>query len=117
MFRRFAMTTIAFAVIAVSQAHAGPFTRSVTVDYSDLDINRSAGAQVLLLRINHAATQACGGRPDASYRFIAQPMVNAFQRCHDEAVRNAVASIPSPALARAYAGEYPNAPLNQFAGR
>ena len=67
---------------------------SVTVSYADLDIDRSAGATVLLHRLEAAAVKACGGMPDV--RLLAQ--VAAFERCRRESVSRAVAQINSPML-------------------
>jgi UrcA family protein len=36
----------------------------VDIPYGDLDLKRPAGAEVMLRRVNQAATVACGGRPD-----------------------------------------------------
>jgi len=60
-------TLIALAALGLAgAAHAAPpveapdGTVSVAVSYADLDINREAGAQIVLNRINNAATEVCG---------------------------------------------------------
>ena len=119
MFRCLAITTIAFVTFAASTAHAQAVTRSMNVDYGDLDISRSAGAQALLDRIDHAAMRMCGGKPATFYTSagLFHPEVGDYQRCHDDAVRNAVASMHSPLLTRLYGGEDAAPARDLIAGR
>jgi len=67
---------------------------SVTVRYADLDIDRAAGAEILLRRISLAATRVCGGEPDAR----AWGPTVAFTACRDATVARAVARVGAPAL-------------------
>ncbi len=67
---------------------------SVTVKYSDLNIGSQAGAQVLLKRIDAAASTACGGAPDI--RQLDQ--LASFEACRRPAVARAVAAVDSPML-------------------
>lgn len=59
---RLAAATLSCATPALAQiSDAVP---SVTVKYSDLNIGSRPGAQMLLKRIEAAATTVCGGAPD-----------------------------------------------------
>ena len=97
---RFMTAALATSILAASAiaipaaAQPADQTVSIRVSYADLDIGHSAGAKVLLHRLQAAAVQACGGMPDV--RVLAQ--VAAFDRCRREAVGRAVAQIDSPTL-------------------
>lgn len=91
---------ISSLVLAVS-AIAGPAVAQtsdepvrITVSYGDLDIVHTAGATVLLHRLEAAARTACGGVPDI--RVLAD--VAAFDQCRSSALDRAVAEAHSPAL-------------------
>ena len=65
------LTILAAAVAIASPAAAevrvpqsGPVTLQTTVDYSDLDLSRTEGADALIARLRNATRKACGGRPD-----------------------------------------------------
>ena len=122
MFRRLAITSIAFTLVSIAGANAGPYrevTQSVTVSYSDLDISRDAGARVLLDRIELAASHACGGEPENRRSFAGafQPNVIEYLRCQKNAVRAAVADVNAPLLSWVYAQEGGSPSLSQVAGR
>jgi UrcA family protein len=67
---------------------------SITVSFADLDIGHQPGAAALLRRLQTAAEQACGGRPDI--RVLGE--VAAFDKCRRAAVSRAVAQVNSPRL-------------------
>jgi UrcA family protein len=67
---------------------------SVSVRYGDLNIGSPAGAQVLLKRIEAAATAVCGGAPDI--RQLSQWA--SFEACRRSAVARAVVAVDSPML-------------------
>jgi UrcA family protein len=71
---------------------------AVVVNYTDLDINTSRGAEKLYERIEHAAAQLC---PQVDIAELQRYAV--FLRCRDEVVAHAVSSINSPQLAAVYA--------------
>jgi len=91
-----AATLIASSGVAQAQpgARAGEEAVSITVRYADLDINRAAGADILLRRISLAATRVCGGQPDAR----AWGPTRAFTTCRDASIARAVARVGAPAL-------------------
>jgi UrcA family protein len=122
MFRRLAITSIAFTLSLFAGAHAGPYrevTQSVTVNYADLDLSRDAGARVLLDRIELAASKACGGEPDNRRAFAGafQPNVIEYLRCQKNAVRAAVADVNAPLLSWTFAQEEGSPSLSRMAGR
>ena len=81
------------ASAAVSASPASASTSSVTVRYVELDLSRSAGAQVLYNRIQQAALEVCNGfvGPFSEMHTRASP-------CYKDAVENAVAQVNSPQL-------------------
>jgi len=89
-------TLIASSGVARAQpgSSGGEPVPSVTVRYADLDIDRAAGAEILLRRISLAATRVCGGEPDAR----AWGPTVAFTACRDATVARAVARVGAPAL-------------------
>jgi UrcA family protein len=67
--------------------------RSVTVDYSDLDLSQPEGVNALYWRMSNAAKSACGEpQPRELARYAA------FRRCVDRAVNEAVGHVDTPAL-------------------
>jgi UrcA family protein len=81
---------------------------SVQVRYPDLDLHRSADAQVLLGRLERAAVQACGGNPKfhPSYEVMPRRTVEVFQECRRNAVAAAVAKVGAPTLSQAFTAAY-----------
>jgi UrcA family protein len=69
--------------------------RSITVRYDDLDLNREAGARVLIRRIASAARSACGPAPDI--RDLRQHPV--YEACVGAATSNAIDSVHAPLVA------------------
>jgi UrcA family protein len=67
---------------AAAQSASTDAPVSITVKYSDLNLNAPAGAQTLMRRIDTAATQACGGQPDS--RELGERA--RFDKCHSAAV-------------------------------
>jgi UrcA family protein len=85
-------------------AQTGPVGRQVVVHYSDLDMSHQPGAQILLARLENAASQTCGGAPDirdlngqAAYRV-----------CLKDTMDRAVASVPTSLLAGLHGLPAPN---------
>jgi UrcA family protein len=117
-----------FAIVAtaalVTAAHAAPppvfySTHHVSVAYDDLDLRSDVGARIMLLRINRAADEVCGGRPDLHRNFYGtrelRVLMPIYAKCRTDAVSKAVASLDAPAVAKAYA-QSRNAP-DRLAGR
>lgn|GEM_PF-986350 len=96
------------AALAVS-ARAEPsaqITREVAVRFDDLDLSKTADAQLLLKRLHAAASQACGGRPFAQNMNPAlAALLEEYRKCRNGAVAGAVASLRSPAVDRLFAME------------
>jgi UrcA family protein len=67
---------------------------SVSVKYGNLNLGSPAGAQLLLKRIEAAASTVCGGSPDI--RQLDQ--WTSFEACRRSAVARAVVTVDSPML-------------------
>ena len=80
-------SAIAFGFAAAAPAAAEEYAQRVT--YAELDLNGSAGADVLLRRIENAAESMCGAR------FGLMPLNEriAIQRCVQEKSVKAVAEV------------------------
>jgi UrcA family protein len=100
---RTARTLMAAAVVLVSTswlgvAYSAPATadqtRSITVRFADLDLNRPADAGVLYHRIQQAAGVACGEKDLPGSLFVSPN----WQNCVRLAVERAVAQLDRPAL-------------------
>jgi len=70
--------------------------KKTVVHYGDLDTNHSAGAQMLLSRIDDAASQVC--KMDVFSRDLNARQV--FMNCKDSSEQRAVASLPFNLMAR-----------------
>ena len=81
-----------FAGVSSASAATPPGdTVSVTISYSDLDLNTNAGARAMFSRITHAAGEICGTQPD-SQRLDAQ---KAYQGCMSSVTERAVEKLGS----------------------
>jgi UrcA family protein len=96
MINPFNTRLVSVAVAAVTMVCAAPVaaanfddTVSVSVRYDDLDINKSAGAEILLRRIDKAAVQICGGEPDQ--RLLGERV--AFEKCRASTIDRSVAAL------------------------
>lgn len=82
----------------VSSAAAAPLRNDITVSFSDLDISHTAGAKILLQRIETAARSVCGGSGDlrdlSAFRLA--------QTCMKDTVETAIRTVPSPLVAKLY---------------
>jgi UrcA family protein len=101
---------IALAVVLApmgANAHAerDRETVRVAVAFGDLDLSRPEDARVMAKRIDKAAARACGGDPRLGPGpwLAASWAVEAFEECHRDAVRAAVAQLGAPRVAEAYA--------------
>lgn len=80
----------------------------VTVDYSDLDLERSAGADVLLVRIKKAARAVCGELPDIRNIKANSP---ARKSCVATSMAKAVDKVGSPLVTARFERSRPGAML------
>jgi UrcA family protein len=88
---------LAAAFVTVAGAAALP---QVHVNYSDLNVNTTAGAAVLYQRIRGAAEQVC---PTFSERDLNSEA--AAKACKVRAIAEAVAAVHAPALTQMYEGK------------
>ena len=72
---------------------------SVTVKYSDLDINRGSGAETLYQRLRSAARQVCG-----SYDGRNLNAADAWKACYEQALDEAVNDVGNPRLSELHNG-------------
>ena len=104
MFRAITAITFAAAIFVGNASHAdtlAPVGKQVAVNYSDLDLSRPAGAEVLITRMRAAAAQACGPAPDIRDLVMSQ----IYRQCIAESVDRAVASVNSPMVTEVYSGK------------
>ena len=93
--------TILFAsallLSGVVSAQAGEMgAPQMVVSYSDLNVQQSAGAQILYARIDAAAQDVCGPAPSIG----ALDLRAAYKACVSTAKSQAVASLPFNLMAR-----------------
>ena len=95
---------MSLALAAATLAAAAPVaaqslddTVSISVRYGDLDLGRPAGAEIMLRRIDDAAVQVCGGKPDQ--RLLDQRA--AFEKCRVSTIDRSVAALNAPMVSAA----------------
>jgi len=88
-------------LLGATQALAAP-PASVKVDFRDLDLSTSAGAQTLYRRITSAARDVCG------YEGRALTDVAAWKGCYRGAIADAVAKVNNPLLTALHTGRPSN---------
>ena len=102
--------TFSLAMVAAAQAAPPVFSApsiaesgqiSVAVRMSDLDLSRPDGARVLLARLRHAASIACGGRPSSPADLAGWQAYNA---CDRQSLDSAVGQVRAPLVAALYRG-------------
>lgn len=77
---------------------------AIVVSFRDLNIKKQDGARILLKRIEHAATRACGGDPmQRRYSTDTAIMIREFNKCRSQAIAVSIANVGSPLLRRVYA--------------
>jgi UrcA family protein len=81
--------------VALAEKHS-PASHSVS--YADLDLSEPAGVDVLMKRLNGAARKVCGPRPMT----VLYGQLPAHLDCLDQATREAVDRIGSPAVSLAF---------------
>ncbi|MEZ5994308.1 MAG: UrcA family protein [Hyphomonadaceae bacterium] len=90
---------MASAGVAAAQGQDAP-AQAISVNYEDLDLNRTEDAASLLSRLRYAAMRACEvdamQRPGPAAR-------RAINECRNAALEQAVADANEPELARLYA--------------
>lgn len=89
-----------FATNAEAAAPASVETRSITVSYADLDLNREAGVRTLYKRLRLAAKQACGS---VDTRDLAARA--AWYECRDAALATAVERLGNERIAALHRAE------------
>jgi UrcA family protein len=83
----------------------GADSRSLTVHYSDLNMNTEAGVASLYSRIRHAAEQVCG---KVDTRRLDE--VTAAQACVNQAIASSVNAVGNAQLDREYMARVSGAP-------
>ncbi len=90
----------AVVVAAPAFAQEGDVLPSARVSRAGVDLASPEGAKMALARIEYAADDVCGGRPDSR----ALDRAPAFAKCRAAAVAGAVKSLDRPLLSRLAAG-------------
>ena len=97
--------TLSFAIGSAAQAATAPTAEpgviSVAVSTADLNLSRTDGAMVLLNRLRHAASVACGGRPSSPLDLIA---LQDYRACVQASLDGAVDQVRAPLVASLYRG-------------
>ena len=97
--------TLSFAIGSAAHAATAPIAQpgviSVAVNTSDLDLSRTDGAKVLLNRLRHAASVACGGRPSSPIDLVA---MQDYRACVRTSLDGAVDQVHAPLVASLYRG-------------
>lgn len=102
----------ALAFPAAAEPHAAnidPEFLQVIVSYADLDLNRPAGADVMIARVRRAAQSVC--RDDL---FRGHTRVRQIRQCVRSAMTGALAQVDAPLVTTRYLD---TAPRTEFAGR
>jgi len=95
-----ALGFVAAASTAALAAPASEDTHVVTVRYGDLNPNRTADAQRLLVRLDAAAANACGAST-FSFREVKDEVRRTA--CYHASMDRAVAAVNTPAINSLYA--------------
>lgn len=80
------MAFTAHAANTTTKVHAGIATQSIIVSYDELNPNSDAGIRAIYAKLKTAATQVCGHYEVRDIRGARD-----WQRCHAEALNDAVA--------------------------
>jgi UrcA family protein len=88
-----ALTAIAALPATATHAESTQIKRSETVHYGDLDLANQPGAVTLYRRLHLAATDVCSLPSEGRY-----PSGADYQRCVEQAMGDAVASVDQPVL-------------------
>lgn len=91
---------------AILPAQAGNWSLSapqIDVPYSDLNLTNPMGAELMLRRIQMAASKVCGGHPDN--RLAGE--VYRYRQCVRTATHAAVAQLNAPLVIAFYTGRRP----------
>lgn len=106
MLRAITMATLTVAMFLGTSAYAEPPLappngKQVAVNYSDLNLSRSEGAEVLITRLRAAAAQACGPAPDIRDLVMSRY----YRQCVADSVERAVGSVNEPMVTEIYRGK------------
>ena len=85
----------------VGSAHAKG--KQIVVSYEDLDVSHPAGAQILIGRLQQAASKVCDGQPDI--RDLERLAL--YRACARQAMDEAVASVGEPTVSELYGRPLP----------
>lgn len=88
------MGSLSAAFAAVALADESP---NRVVHYTDLDLTRSTGVEMLYTRIKVAAREVCEPEGTRGLAFVA-----AANQCMEQAIANAIARVGAPALTNYY---------------
>ena len=90
---------------AIDSALADSVVKSQrAVGYADLDLERSADAAEMLLRLERAASGVCGGDPRGQQYYDIAPgaITERYEQCRESALSRAVLELDNPIVSRLY---------------
>jgi UrcA family protein len=107
-----AFTSIA-CLLGGAEASAGPGTetRSVTVNYRDLNLSTIEGATTLYQRLRGAARAVCDGPGTGLHAY------QEWRSCYQAAIADAVSKVNSPLLTALHSGPDKNANVTAMLGK
>ena len=94
------------ALLSAGAAFADPRDSeiaAVAVSYAELDLSKSAGAEVLYDRLQRAAAKVCGVNERSSSLYYVATAAEK-KACYQDALSRAVAQIDAPLLKEQHAG-------------
>ena len=86
------------ALVTAIPANAAPASTQVAVHYGDLNLNRPEGAHAFIARLQVAASQVCGGKPDTRALERKTP----YRTCMKLTMDRAVAGVSAARVADLY---------------
>jgi len=92
--KRSILCAAALALVGTFQAQAGDINpqRQVVVRYDDINVKQATGARILLARLEAAAKNVCGPRPDLG-------AWETYRSCTKTAMRTAMSALPFDLMA------------------
>jgi UrcA family protein len=99
------LMTLGVCAHADTSSQPVKITGRSAVYFGDLDLNAEADAKIMLQRIEHAATKACGGHP--TFSSLTGRLDSTFADCRSEAIARTVKQLSAPLVTRIYSAARP----------
>ncbi len=107
MLRTLTLAAAASALLCAAEAGPAQLRGDSVVRYDDLDLTQDRDARLMLLRMERATSQACGGNPylHATPGLITF-MEGDYRDCREAALTNAIAALKAPKVSKLYAEKH-----------